>query len=291
MPAKPPATPPAILRDAFVTINACRLHYLEGGVPDGPPLLMVHGLTREAHSFDPVFALLAARYRCLALDIRGRGQSDRSDPGQYSIVQYADDVLGFLDALGLGAVDYLGTSMGGLIAMTIADQAPQRFRRLALNDIGPDIAQAGTQRIQGHLASIPERFASYADAIAYETNRFPWLAQRPPAEVDAQYRHMIVRDADGTCRFHYDLNIRQGRAFEPEARRIQSERNWRGFRALACPLLLIRGDDTDLLAPETVAAMQQAQPTLAVAGVPGVGHAPALSEPEAQAALHAFFAG
>lgn len=279
------------MRDAFLTVGDVNLHYLDGGRPDGPPLLMVHGLTREAHAFDPVFPLLGERYRMLAVDVRGRGQSDRGAPETYTIPQYATDVLGFLDALGLGAVDYLGTSMGGLISMAIAAREPARFRRLALNDIGPDVARGGSTRISGHLEHMPERFASYDDAIAYETNRYPWLAQRTREQVDAQYRHMLVREEDGSCRFHYDPLIRLGRASTPEGMQAQSERNWTGFRALACPLLLIRGAETDLLAPETVTAMQDAQPELIVVNVPGVGHAPALSEPEAQAALLDFFVG
>lgn len=273
----------------FIELNGVRHHYLEAGTPGAPPLLLVHGLTREAHSFDPVFELLGGRYRCLALDVRGRGQSAWTPPETYNILQYTDDVLAFMDALGLEPVDYLGTSMGGIIAMTLAGREARRFKRLALNDIGPESPQQGSQRIQGHLTNIPAQFASYAEAIAYETGRFPWLASRSREEVDAQYRHMIVREADGTCRFHYDPNIKAGRAVTPRARQFQSERCWQGFRKLACPLLLIRGADTDLLAPETVAAMQAAQPAMEVVEVPGVGHAPALIEPEAQAALAAFF--
>ena len=282
---------PQPIHDRFINLGGVNLHYLEGGRPEAPPLLMVHGLTREAHSFDPVFALLGRRFRCIAPDMRGRGRSDRTAPETYQVPQYAEDVLGLLDALRLQTVNYLGTSMGGLIGMAIAAREPGRFRRFALNDIGPDVAQGGSERIQQHLATVPERFASYAEAIAYETKRFPWLAQRTAAEVDAQYQHMIVREADGSCRFHYDVNIRLGRAATPAARQAQSERGWAGWRALSGPLLLIRGAETDLLDLETVAAMRAAQPGLTVAEVPGVGHAPALSEPAAQAALDAFFAG
>ena len=116
-------------------------------------------------------------------------------------------------------------------------------------------------------------------------------AELPRERVDAQYWHMIVRNEDGTCRFHWDPHIRRGRAATPEAQADQRERSWRGFRALACPLLLIRGAETDLLHPATVAEMRAAQPGLAVAEVPGVGHAPSLAEAASQAALDAFFAG
>ena len=277
------------VREQYIEINGCRLHYLEGGDPGAPPLLMVHGLTREAHSFDPVFEQLGERFRCLAVDVRGRGGSTWSAPETYHVPQYRDDMLALLDALGLERVEYLGTSMGGIIAMAIAAREPGRFLKVALNDIGPVIEQAGSARIQGHLDSIPERFASYEDALAYEIGRFPWLADRPREVVEAQYQHMIVREEDGSCRFHYDPAIRGGRAVAPMAAREQQERSWAGFRDLACPLLLIRGADSDLLSPGTVAEMRTAQPEMTVAEVPGVGHAPALSEPAARAALEAFF--
>ncbi len=277
------------IQDKYIEINGCRLHYLEGGALGAPPLFMVHGLTREAHSFDPVFDLLGERFRCLAVDVRGRGLSEWSAPETYNVPQYRDDMLALLDALGLESVDYLGTSMGGIIAMASAVKEPGRFLRVALNDIGPVIEKAGSARIQGHLDSIPEHFASYEDALAYEIGRFPWLADRPREVVDAQYRHMIVRGEDGSCRFHYDPGIRLGRAVAPMAAREQQDRSWAGFRALACPLLLIRGADTDLLSKDTVAEMQAAQPGMTVADVPGVGHAPSLSEPASRAALEAFF--
>jgi len=281
----------APIRDEFLEIHGLRLHFLQGGRADGPPLLMVHGLTREAHAFDPVLAQLGGRYRCLALDVRGRGGSAWGAPEGYAITQYAADVQAFLDALGLGAVHYLGTSMGGLIAMTLAAQEPERFLSLALNDIGPEVATGGSGRIQTHLANVPASFDSYEAAIAYETNRYPWLATRPQEVVDAQYRHMLVREPDGRCRFHYDPHIRGGRAVTDAARQEQRERCWQGFQALACPLLLIRGAESDLLAMETVERMREAQPGLQVVQVPGVGHAPALVEPEAVAALDAFFPG
>ena len=278
-------------QDKYLDLHGLRHHYLDGGLPDAPPLLMVHGLTREAHSFDPVFNLLGDSYRCLALDVRGRGSSEYSTPDKYNIPQYTDDVLAFLDALGLESVAYLGTSMGGIISMALADKQPERISRLAINDIGPEVAESGSKRIQSHLSDHAMKFDTYEDAIAYETQRFPWLAGRSRQDVDTQYRHMIIKNADGSCRFHYDPKIKSGRAASPEARRVQEERSWRGFRRLDCPLLLIRGADTDLLSPETVAAMQDSQPQMIVAEVPGVGHAPALSEPESQAALSAFFIG
>lgn len=277
--------------DQFLPVNGIQMHYLDAGASDAPALLMVHGLTREAHSFDPAIGLLGPHYRCLVPDMRGRGRSERGAPETYHIGQYVDDVLAFLDLLGLERVHYLGTSMGGLIAMSLAARDPGRFERLALNDIGPEVAQGGSERIQGHLSNIPERFASYEDALAYEINRFPWLAQRDREEVDAQYRHMIVREEDGSCRFHYDPRISLGRANTPAARQAQRELCWQGFRALDCPLLLIRGAETDLLSRETVAEMRAAQPALTVAEVPGVGHAPTLAEPAAQTALSAFFNG
>jgi pimeloyl-ACP methyl ester carboxylesterase len=279
--------------DRFITLNGCRLHYQEWGAPDAPPLVMVHGLTQQSHSFDGLARHLAPRRRCIALDVRGRGESEWAPRETYNLVQYAKDVLALLDALGLDTVDYVGTSMGGLTAMALARKAAGRLRRVALNDIGPELGAAGLARI---ATSVEQRSAgSFADVDDYIEHgmlpAFPFLASRPREVLREAARWNLRQQADGRWISRYDPAIQGGAtADDAETKRARDAFLWQGFRALAGPLLLIHGADSDLLLPATVQAMHAAQPGLVVAEVPGVGHAPTLTEPEALAAADAFFA-
>ena len=117
-------------------------------------VLLLHGLTQQSHAFDAVAARLARRHRCLALDLRGRGESGWA-AGTYAIPQYVADVLALLDALGLDAVHVLGTSLGGLVGLSLARAAPDRLRSLALNDIGPEIDPRGAARVAAYAAARP----------------------------------------------------------------------------------------------------------------------------------------
>jgi pimeloyl-ACP methyl ester carboxylesterase len=276
-------------QDAFLSLNGFRLHYLDWGGEGQPTVLMVHGLTRQAHAFDGLAARLAGRYRCLAIDVRGRGESEWTPPETYHYRQYTDDVAAFADALGLERFHYVGTSMGGHIGMHLAARQPERFLSLVLNDIAPETAQGGSTRIQQFVSGTPARLPSFEACVERETERFPWTAHLPRAELEAAVRHQVRRHEDGSWAMKYDPQIIRGRLTDPEARRQAGELMWQGFRALRVPILLVLGAITDLVDPAVVRAMQEAQPTMRVATVPGVGHAPSLNEPEAVAALAVHF--
>ncbi|MBI4084106.1 MAG: alpha/beta hydrolase [Candidatus Lambdaproteobacteria bacterium] len=280
-------------RDEFLDLNGLRHHYLDWGRPAGtggevPTLVMVHGLTRQAHYFDDLAARLCGRFRCLALDVRGRGQSAWGPPESYSFAQYAADLGAFLEALGIARCHYIGSSMGGQIGMTFAAERPATFLSFTLNDIGPAQNAAGSSRIQERTASTPKALPSLDALLDRERSRLPQLAGKSRAELEAQYRWDVHHNPDGTVRYHYDPEIVRGRLVGPGAEAAR-ETMWRGFRALACPVLLLRGAETDLLGLETVAAMRQAQPAMTVVEVPGVGHAPEMGDPRVQAAFRAFY--
>src|SRR5262249_59627356 len=123
------------------------------------------GRGRQGHSFGGLGRILSVRRRCLALDMRGRGESDWGPPEAYTIPQYAKDVLALLEALGLSAVRLFGTSMGGLIGFSVAAVAPQRIRSLGLNDIGPEIDPRGLTRIPAYVPAAPASFETFETAV------------------------------------------------------------------------------------------------------------------------------
>src|SRR4051794_26270099 len=171
----------------FTTVDGLRLHFRDyPGSAERAPLLCLHGLTRNARDFAAFGERHSPRFRVIALDFRGRGESDRDPlPARYTPLTYAADVQQLLDHLGLAQAVFVGTSLGGLVTMSLALLGPQRIAAAILNDVGPELGQAGLDRIQGYVGK-GERFASWdeaADAIAVQQgSAFPgyeradWLA-------------------------------------------------------------------------------------------------------------------
>jgi pimeloyl-ACP methyl ester carboxylesterase len=270
----------------FTTPDGLSLAWSEEG--EGMPLLCLPGLTRNAGDFDDLAAALGGRGRLIRLTLRGRGASDRDpDPRNYSVPVEARDVIAFLDALGLARVVVIGTSRGGLIAMMIAAVAHDRVAGVLLNDVGPELAPEGLANIMSYLGVAP-RSRTFEDAAAALRAR---MGARFPGLSDARWvelaRRWFDQGPEGLV-LNYDPHIRD--AFDAAADQPAPDL-WPLFDALAgIPLAVVRGANSDLLTPETVAKMRTRRPDLIVAEVPDRGHVPFLDEPEALAALDALLA-
>ena len=275
--------------DAFAMINGCRLHYQDWGRRDAPALVMLHGLTQQSHTFDAVAEQLHGRYRCIALDVRGRGESAWSGGPTYNHRTYVQDVTALLAELGLSRWHYMGTSMGGQIGMLLAAQRPAAFLSLTLNDIGPDINPAGALRIGAYVKTVPTSFADFDACIDWAIAQYPWFQGVPREAVGAAVKWAVQERAGGGHRFRFDPAIVQGAPTDPEALKQAASSMWSGLKALQCPVLLVRGAESDVLHPDTAAAMVHDQPRLALVEVPGMGHAPTLAEPVVRAALERFY--
>ena len=285
--------------DEWLRLNGVWLHFQdwpgprEGASGEGAgaeTVLLLHGLTQQSHAFDPVSARLARRHRCLALDLRGRGESGWA-AGSYTIPQYIADVLALLDALELDAVHVLGTSLGGLVGLSLAGVAPERLRSLALNDIGPEIDPRGAARVAAYAAGVPEGFPDIAAVTGWALAQYPWLSGLPPEAVADAIRWAVRRAPDGGWQLKVDPAVGRAPRPSPEAARAASQAWWAALESLRCPVLVVRGSESDILSRETAAAMQARQPRLRRVDVDGVGHAPTLAEPIAVAALDAFYLG
>lgn len=277
-------------RDEWMTINGARLHWQDWGPREAPPLLLLHGLTQQSHSFDGVAARFADRYRCVALDFRGRGDSEWAAPETYAVPQYVDDVVTLLDALEIPAVHVLGTSLGGLCGLSLGAFYPPRLLSLALNDIGPEIDPAGGARIAAYTADVPASFATLDDVVDWALSRYAWLRRLPRAEVTEHVR-WAAREEGGGWRFKFDPAIGRVPRPTPEVMAAAGELWWGALESLRCPMLLIRGALSDVLSRATADEMTRRQPGLVRAEVPDMGHAPMLSEAEAVEALDRFYKG
>ncbi|OYX30455.1 MAG: alpha/beta hydrolase [Caulobacterales bacterium 32-69-10] len=260
---------------------------------EGPlrlPVVLLHGLTRSSADFEVLAPWIAAKgRRVLAPDFRGRGRSAWDpQPMNYVPSTYAADVLALLDAAGVGRAVFVGTSLGGIVTMALAAMRPLAVAAAVLNDVGPSLAPEGLARIGGYAGGDPKA-RTWADAAAYarSINEAAFPAY-DAAQWDAFARRLFEKGPGGELRLAYDPDISAPikaagpGALAPDITPL--------FVALATgrPMLLVRGGISDLIDPERVAQMQMMAPHMAVAEVPGVGHAPMLDEPEALAALGEF---
>jgi pimeloyl-ACP methyl ester carboxylesterase len=256
------------------TIDGVRLSYVDEGptgAASGLPVFCVHGLTRNAHDFDAVLPALAPHRRVIAVDVPGRGQSAwLDDKSQYNNPFYAQLLLKLLDHLKLDQVDWIGTSMGGLIAMVVAVTAPARIRRLVLNDIGPFIPKASLDRIAIHLTATHE-WADLAGAEAHFRKAYAPFGRLS----DDEWRHFtetrVAKTADGRITTSYDPGIAQ--AFQGVE--IKDINLWPLWAEIRVPVLLLRGADSDLLLRPTALGMVAAGP-VQLREFADTGHAPAL---------------
>jgi pimeloyl-ACP methyl ester carboxylesterase len=269
--------------------DGLRLHYRDyPGPGDKPPLLCLHGLTRNARDFAEFAERYSPDWRVLVVDFRGRGMSDYDpQPERYTPFTYAGDVLALLADLNIEEAVFVGTSLGGLVTMAIAAMAPVRIAAAILNDVGPDVAPGGIDRILTYVGK-DRRFANWDDAAVAVSEIQRAAFERYSHEDWVAMAKRNCREENGEIRFDYDMAIAE--PFKTLGATPPVDL-WPFFAPLAeKPLLVVRGEKSDLLTAETAAKMQQVAPNMKLATVAGVGHAPELSEPEAVAAIDAFLA-
>jgi pimeloyl-ACP methyl ester carboxylesterase len=253
-----------------------------------PVVLCLHGLMRNSRDFEDLASHLAARYRVIVPDVRGRGSSAR-DPNfsNYQIPVYLNDLLLLCAGLGVQRASIIGTSMGGLMAMVLAVMQPQRVACIVLNDVGPEVDPQGLERILGY-AGKSVRVASWEQAVAevrtiYGT-AWPGLSdERWERIARLSYRTNAEGQPEADADPLIAEPLRDPKAAAPDL--------WPVWGALAqVPILAIRGTQSDILNPATLARMQREKPDLKVLEVAHRGHAPMLDEPECLTAIDEFLA-
>lgn len=254
------------------------------------PVICIHGLTRNAADFDEFAPIVAAQgRRVLALDVRGRGESQHDpDPDHYNPNVYADDVARLMAHAAIPRAIFVGTSMGGMITMTLATRRIELVAAAVLNDIGPVISDKGLARIAGYVGKsgpVASWEAAAQQIRAINACAFP---DNDATEWDKWARRAYAPDAAGRLVPRYDPNI--AIALQTGKLRPTSLSLRMAFRKLAHerPVLLVRGALSDLLEERQAAWMRRAAPAMVCVDVPNVGHAPMLTEPAALDAILRF---
>lgn len=265
--------------DSVLCLNGQGFHrmvYRQWGSSDNDRVLVcVHGLARNGRDFDDLAKVLARDYRVICPDVVGRGSSDWLPIGvEYGIPQYLNDMTALLARLNVEQVDWLGTSMGGIIGMCLAAMPQSPIRSLLINDVGTFIPSEALQRISGYLGD--KRFSSLD-----EVERFMRINYTALKNIDdRQWAHLAkqgVRELDdGQFALHYDPAIAAAIA----ANAGEDIHLWPVWQAVSCHQALIWGEDSDILSADTVQQMQAHRPDMELLALPGIGHAPSLMEPE-----------
>jgi pimeloyl-ACP methyl ester carboxylesterase len=283
-----------------------RMAYWSWGLPHHSHVVVcVHGISRQGRDFDTLAQhLTGADGKCcrvVSVDVAGRGMSDwLPDPALYQVPQYAADLVTLLIALqGQGAqtVDWVGTSMGGLIGIAVAAQTglqPQLKslmpRKLILNDVGPVVQWAALQRISSYLGA-DQRFDTEQEAVAYMLQLSPGFGKHTPEQWLA-FSQPMIRPDGLKFKLHYDPAIAQPvRATTPEAAAQGEAILWQLYDAIQSETLLIRGAQSDLISLDTAHQMQTRGPKAKLVQFENVGHAPTLIQPDQIKAVEAFLFG
>lgn len=266
-------------RPQFLTLGDHRFHLLEWG-GDRQPVLILHGFSRHAWQAAPTAEALAPEHRVIALDQRGHGDSDWTDA--YGTRLAVGDVLALLDALDVAQAALVGHSMGGMVSLAFAALHPDRVSAVVFGDIGPEINPAGIERIQRQTAE-RDVFASIEDAYAFS------LANDPYADPDALrswVEHNVRELPDGSLTWKYDTALRNATA---KYDNFAGDDQWAFWSAIDGPILILRGEHSDILSQDIAARMLAANAQAQLQTLPNAGHSIAIDAPDLVASAVAKF--
>ncbi len=254
--------------------------YREWGDPANDRVLVcVHGLSRVGADFDELAEAMSDHYRVVCPDVVGRGDSDwLADPAYYQTPLYVADMVTLLARLNARTLHWFGTSMGGLIGMGIACLNNSPIKRMVLNDVGPLLTSTSLQRIGSYIGK-----DMHFDSAAAAELHMRRVAASFGASSDAQWKKLtedaLRPDASGGVRLHYDPRIADAyRAWL--GGEVKDVLLWDLYDRISCPVLVVRGEQSDLLTAETVAEMARRGPKARTAVITGVGHAPMFVTPD-----------
>ncbi len=250
--------------DRFVEVNGINLHYLEWGNTDRPTILMLHGISQQAHSWDFISLPLSVDYRVIALDQRGHGDSDWSPNGNYSTDIYVGDIEGFVGAMGLKNFHLMGHSMGGRNSLAWASGRPGVLKSLTIVDTGPETQRRGQNRIQ-QFRELPDEL----DTLDEFASRVMEYTGRNREQTMGALKYSIRQRQDGKWTWKYDKAMRVSGFRAPT---WTPDQLWDGWRKIDCPALVVRGARSDIFADETMVRMAEEHPDCTTVTVENAGH-------------------
>ena len=276
---------------SWTSRDGLKLHYRDyAGPDDRPPVLCLHGLTRNARDFETLADRLAGDWRVIAVDFRGRGASEYdSNSSRYMPPVYAADVLQLLDELAIDKAVFVGTSLGGIVTMIVAGFAPQRIAGALLNDVGPELNRMGLDRIAAYVGQAVQ-FSDWDEAADALSEKYADVHPGYDRDGWLRYSKRVARQTENGIELDYDMAIAEPFKQMDEKTAAATDA-WPLFRALdGKPLTILRGENSDLFPASAAKKMVEAIPTAELVTIPNVGHAPDFDEPESIAAVERLLA-
>ena len=264
--------------DQYVTVNGLRLHYLDWG-GTGRPLILVHGLDRHAHTFDHVAPHFTSRFRVIAVDMRGHGESAWDPAARYTVEDYVRDMEGFVDQLQLRDIVIWGNSTGGRVAQVYAGLHPERVSHMISEDVGPERPRQIADNYQRRVTEEQAGWTSEAEVAAQVRKANPGMAD---ANVATYVRYGTTRRADGRIIWRRDPNISRGFVVTDL---------WAAVSKITVPALYIIGGRSTIVPAETQAKLRATLPRVRIVTIPDTGHYPSEDKPaEVLALIDSFLA-
>ena len=250
--------------DGNVQVNGMNFHYLEWGNATSPTILMLHGVSQQAHSWDFVSLALSDEFHVFALDQRGHGDSDWASAGDYSIDAQQGDIDGLVKAMGFGKFTLIGHSMGGRNSFVWASRHPATLESLIIVDTGPETIRRGGERIR-NFQQLPDELDSFEEFV----ERVQSYTGRSREQTMGSLKNSIRQRPDGKWSWKYDKVLRgPGR----RSSGWTPEQLWECVKRIDCPTLVVRGSNSDIFAEETMVRMQQEIPDCTTVTIARAAH-------------------
>ena len=269
-----------VVRRTHDDVNELKLHYLDWGNETAQPMLLLHGFTSHAHSWDTFAGALQDRFHIVALDQRGHGESDWAS--EYTMASAIGDVDVVVKQLGLQNMVLVGLSMGGSRSIHYAAAHPDEVERLVIVDIGPEIPTAGSARVAAS-AQAKDEFDSEDEAFRQARAGNPRADEQ---QMRVRLRHNLKQLPNGKLTWKWDKALRDPSQPRP---RPQPEENWAAVHTISCPTLLVRGAESDVLAADTAERMRREMKDCTLVTIAGSGHPVPMDRPvEFEAAVRSW---
>ena len=261
--------------DELIEMHGLRFHYRDWPATqsDAPVLVLLHGFTGHARSWDWFAQAMSKRYRVLALDQRGHGETQWAPHDSYNTDQMSQDLSAFIAALDLKKFALLGLSMGGSVSIRYAGEQPQALSQLVIVDIGPEIIASGLSRIQSGV-QMADVFATRE--LAFEAAR-RGNARAPDEHLRHRVWNSLMQTADGHWTYRYDRALRD--PSKPRGR-MSAEQGWHSLANIKVPTLIVRGAESDILSVEIAQRMTRELPGAKLVEIAEAGHSVPLDQPE-----------
>ena len=271
-------------RSAFASAGV-QLHYLAWGSPQQPAIILLHGLTGNAHNYDALAHQLVGSHYLVAVDLRGHGDSAWAPDQDYRLSTHVRDLDKLIVELQVSSVSVIGTALGADIALAYAGARPGTVTRLVINDSGPEANHVGEDRIRSYIRDSPATFPSMETAIHWWRDNYPVLSDYDDAVLQTFVEYSVRPQQNGALEWKFDPAFRQQLT---EQQMIQDVDLWASARLVQCPTIIVRGAESDILSTEVAEQLRTTITEAHLVEALGIGHAPSLVESDVLPTLRRF---